>query len=216
MIVEFVGVPGAGKTTVARLLGAAIQEDGGRAAVHFSPGLRHSDGSVVGLREARLAAAAQILRRPALGGLAFRARKRRHVNLIANLAPREGFVMGLPCDGSTHILDEGPLHGVVMAEYRGLRVSRRLLSRLHKADLAIVLRVDLAEAARRTSERVLGDDAHWYTGPHSVAGLRRYEQAVHAVMSRAAIDRVEVDSADAADKLARRLVAHLRSRAAKA
>lgn len=144
MIVEFLGPPAAGKSTVA----AAVAE---RMGVTFrdSPGLKRADGTFVPVWPARRAAACHLLRQPMLAAaLLSRLTSRKAANAASNLSRREGARRRL-CDSKLTLVSEGPLFGVAMMAALGARDPQRLVKRVTQPDVLIELRVDPKEAALR-------------------------------------------------------------------
>jgi len=183
VILELVGIRGAGKTSAVADVVKALAEVGVEACPVLGMNVRGSDGLVRPRWEIHTRRVATALSHPSFAAkcLAF-ARTRSTVSRVLDLCDRDAFAHRLRenTDGVI-ILDEGPLHCVLDLIAAGIPRAQSLIDIVHQPDLVIHLTTDSPTAFERV--RAAGEMST-FTDDEILEQHRRYQSAAPIVLSR--------------------------------
>jgi hypothetical protein len=183
MIIELVGIRGAGKTSAVAEVVKALSEAGVEARPVHGMNVRGPDGSLRPRWEIHARRVATALSKPrfAMKCLSL-ARSRSSVGRMLDLCHRDAFAHRLRGNtDSVIILDEGPLHSVLGLVAVGIPRAESLIDVVHQPDLVIHLTTDSPTAFQRV--RTAGDMLT-YTDDEILEQHRRYQSAAPTVLSR--------------------------------
>ena len=197
MIVEFVGMPGSGKSTVATGL-ASLLEENGVDVLHSADGSAQPEDLIALPRYRRnVERVLTIASIPALAfPIAVRSTSRTRAAEMWRLVTRELRRRSLgDVSHELVILDEGPLHKLCTIYAEGdIPRPLDLLSRLTAPSLCIVLRLDADLAAERIHARTSHSPVDAKPHRELMAYLLRYQDFVDALLDRLPCPVISVDS----------------------
>ncbi len=203
MLIEFVGLPGAGKT---RLIEATRSQLGRRGlSVRAEP---------IGLFDRREALRALLfaLVRPRLSVRLIRSlRTKRSVVLAGSLLRRERIAVRFSKGGDCILVDEGPLHSIALLAMAGAHDATALVNAVTVPVVAVLVVTEPRLAAERTLRRYERGETNRLTSVWTHEQLVRFEKYVNELLPhlRCPILRTDgsVDVDVQASDLAERLIA---------
>ena len=197
MIIEFIGMPGSGKTTIAVGLASLLEEDG-VDVLHNADGSAQPEDLIALPRYRRnIQRVLTIASLPALAlSVAVRSTSRARAAEMWRLVTRELRHRSLrDVSHELVILDEGSLHKLCTMYAEGdLPRPLDLLSRLTAPSLCIVLRLDVNVAVERIHARTSHSPVDAKPNDELMVYLRRYRDCEDALIDRLSCPVVSVDS----------------------
>ena len=199
MVIEFLGVPGSGKSTVARALRQRFERRGETVSTCFF--------TLPFPWQERMAVVAFLVIHPRFAFRLFaRVRDFRSLVAAASVARRERRRQTLAATREIVIMDEGPTQGVCMLAIANGKDPYGLMDHITEPDLLLVLHADSLKASLRSHARTSGDNGHRYPQARTAEELRSYAHHIDAVVSRSRSNVVHESSDDGVPALVTRLV----------